>query len=334
MSRNTVVIVVACAQDNAIGLNNSMPWGKFKHDMGRFVRLTKGHPVIMGRKTFQSIGQMPLPERENIVLTRKPETMPDAVKTYGNLHSCTSLDDALSLAGGFATGKTCIIGGAEIYRQAMPFADCIHLTRIGACYGADTFLPEIEADMWSESDKESVVENGTTLEFVNLMRTATEINLQQEKEMALQSLLKLNNNHEIQLARLDMATFLNLIGKSYSAVKIAPNDALLVSFNEQSDYSSPNFKWFKERFERFTYVDRVVVSPRLRGRGYGRRLYEDLMAKACTDGRSLIACEINVVPPNPESMAFHQSMGFKETGTGKVGGRTVTYMIRDTDSKG
>ncbi len=91
-------------------------------------------------------------------------------------------------------------------------------------------------------------------------------------------------------------------------------DALLIGLEQGSDYASPNYRWFEQRFDRFAYVDRVVVAPAARGTGLARRLYEDFFAAAREAGHARVCCEVNYDPPNPTSDAFHARMDFEEIG--------------------
>jgi len=136
-------IVVAIAANNAIGKNNKLLWHLPK-DLKHFKELTTGHTVIMGRKTFDSVGK-PLPNRRNIVVTRQNI----------QIESCevvNSLDAALELAKGET--EVDIVGGAEIYRQAMPLTDFIYLTVVHQNFEADTFFPEIDESQWQEIARE------------------------------------------------------------------------------------------------------------------------------------------------------------------------------------
>jgi predicted GNAT superfamily acetyltransferase len=92
-------------------------------------------------------------------------------------------------------------------------------------------------------------------------------------------------------------------------------------------YDSPNYLWFRARYPRFVYVDRIVVAGGARGRGYARRLYADLIKHALATGHDLIVCEINPDPPNPASEAFHACLGFVEVGSAIIhgGSKTVSY---------
>jgi len=136
-------IVVAIAANNAIGKNNKLLWHLPK-DLKHFKQLTTGHTVIMGRKTFDSVGK-PLPNRRNIVVTRQN------IQIEG-CEVVNSLNAALELAKGEA--EVDIVGGAEIYRQAMPLTNFIYLTIVHQDFEADTFFPEIDENHWQEIDRE------------------------------------------------------------------------------------------------------------------------------------------------------------------------------------
>ena len=112
--------------------------------------------------------------------------------------------------------------------------------------------------------------------------------------------------------------------------RLARCDAFLIGFDQDADYHSPNFLWFRERYPRFAYVDRVAVAAPARGRGLARALYEDFFTKAAADGHTVIACEVNSDPPNPGSDAFHMALGFAVVGQAAIygGKRTVRYYMR------
>lgn len=104
--------------------------------------------------------------------------------------------------------------------------------------------------------------------------------------------------------------------------------ALLVALREDTQPQGPNHAWFTARLPRFAYVDRVVVAPALRGRGLGRALYADLAALALAAGVELLCCEVNLDPPNPRSMRFHESLGFAAAGeaTDPRNGKRLRYL--------
>ena len=140
-----VTMVVAIAENNAIGKNNQLLWHLPK-DLKHFKTITSGHTVIMGRKTFDSVGK-PLPNRRNIVVTRNREL------SIGNVEVVNDLATALELCSG--EQEVFIVGGAEIYKQAMKDTGRIYLTVVHASFEADTFFPEIDHDIWKVIASES-----------------------------------------------------------------------------------------------------------------------------------------------------------------------------------
>jgi dihydrofolate reductase len=135
-----VSLVVATDERGAIGMDGGLPW-QLPDDLRRFKALTLGKPVIMGRRTWDSIGR-PLPGRHNIVLTRQRGLqIPGATVV-------DSLDAALAVAGDVP--EVCVIGGAEIFREALPRVGVVHLTRVLATVAADTFLQALDPADWSE----------------------------------------------------------------------------------------------------------------------------------------------------------------------------------------
>jgi dihydrofolate reductase len=134
-------LIVAMDRNNAIGFANDLPWGRgLKDDLANFKKLTTGASVIMGRKTFESIGSRPLPNRENIVVSRTP-TGVKGVLTAG------SLDSAYALA----RYPIFVIGGGQIYKQALSDMDVLYVTRVDAEFvEADVFFPEIDMTVWRE----------------------------------------------------------------------------------------------------------------------------------------------------------------------------------------
>lgn len=169
-----LAIVVACDRNGAIGLGNRMPWRRLKRDLGRFARLTKGHPVIMGRRTFESIGAKPLPGRENIVVSRSVSTLARRHALVLGLQFAESLEEAVVTARMIEppgdSARVFVIGGEDIYRQAMPLADIIHLTRVGIECEADRHFPPPDPAEWEETARESVDDDGIALEFIELRR--------------------------------------------------------------------------------------------------------------------------------------------------------------------
>ena len=137
-----VSIIVAIAQNGTIGDKNSLLW-HIKEDMRFFRTTTSGHPVIMGRKTFESLGSKPLPKRTNIVITRADREFEGALTAH-------SLEEAIRMAG--EDEEIFIMGGAQIYREALPVVDRMYITVVERDYEGDTSFPEIDYSQWKLVD--------------------------------------------------------------------------------------------------------------------------------------------------------------------------------------
>ncbi len=148
--------------------------------------------------------------------------------------------------------------------------------------------------------------------------------------VAVNALLALNNANAVELSWLDGDRLQQMIGQAFLARRLGNADAFLLAFDQKANYGSPNFLWFRGRFERFVYVDRIVVALPARGRGLARRLYADLFEHAVRAGHNRIVCEVNTTPPNPASLSLHEQLGFSQVGVGSFDGgcRTVCYMAR------
>ena len=143
------------------------------------------------------------------------------------------------------------------------------------------------------------------------------------------SLLALNNAHSVELGMLDEGRLRHLVAQAFLAARIGEADALLLALDQNADYDSPNFLWFRSRFERFVYVDRIVVAASARGRGLARRLYSEVFKQAALAGHDRVFCEVNSHPPNPQSDAFHAALGFTQFGAGAThGAKIVRYLAR------
>src|SRR5579859_1525544 len=121
------------------------------------------------------------------------------------------------------------------------------------------------------------------------------------------ALLALNNAHARELSWLEPARLAHLVGQGFFARRIGHLDAFLLAFDQDADYDSPNFRWFRERYQRFVYVDRIAVASSARGRGLARQLYRELFAEAARARHCSVVCEVNSQPPNPASDAFHDA---------------------------
>jgi dihydrofolate reductase len=151
MGISSIVIIAAVAENSVIGQGGVMPW-RLKSDMQHFRELTFGKPVVMGRKTYDSLQIRPLPGRTNIVATR------DRSFTAPGVLVAPSLDAALQAARGDAMRRgsdIMVIGGAEIYTQAMPLADRLEITQVHMMPEGDTMFPPIDPAVWREAARSS-----------------------------------------------------------------------------------------------------------------------------------------------------------------------------------
>lgn len=139
-----VSLIVALSSDRAIGRNGDLPW-HIPEDMARFKSVTMGHPVIMGRKTWESIPRRPLPGRRNMVVSHNPDYIAEGAEVF------TSIEDALAACEGCETPF--IIGGASIYARTLPYATRLYVTEVDTLVpDADAHFPEISADEWKLSE--------------------------------------------------------------------------------------------------------------------------------------------------------------------------------------
>ncbi len=130
------------ARNRVIGRDNHLPW-RLPADLAYFKQVTMGHPVIMGRRTWESIGR-PLPGRQNIVVSRNPDYSAPGATVVG------SLDDAWRAAGD--VDEACVIGGTSLFAEALPLADRIHLTEVDAEVEGDTYFPPFDRSQWVERE--------------------------------------------------------------------------------------------------------------------------------------------------------------------------------------
>jgi uncharacterized protein len=145
------------------------------------------------------------------------------------------------------------------------------------------------------------------------------------------AILALNQAHLTETSELDAALLRALIAQAFHVgLRDRGRHAFLIALDQDALSQSPNFQWFRSRYERFVYIDRVIVAPSQRGRGMARVLYEELFAAAVQAGHVLIGCEVNFEPPNPASDAFHEALGFSEVGRARLaaGKKIVRYLTR------
>ena len=160
-----IALIAALAENRVIGRENRLPW-RLPADLRRFKSVTMGKPVIMGRKTYESIGK-PLPGRSNIVVTRDPDYRAQGCQV---VHS---LERALEAGAGHA--EVMVIGGAQLYREALGRAERMYLTLIRAEVDGDTLFPDIEPQQWRELERESHradEKNQYDYDFITLQRVS------------------------------------------------------------------------------------------------------------------------------------------------------------------
>ena len=144
------------------------------------------------------------------------------------------------------------------------------------------------------------------------------------------ALLALNNDHAAELSFKTPEDFAQLLEAASHVRATAEGHALLVAFDETCTYDNANFHWLKQHYNRFYYVDRVVVGAAARGQGLAGKLYAELVTRTRQEGRERLVCEINRVPPNPGSDSFHEFLGFAPVGEAALGGgKIVRYWVKE-----
>ncbi len=156
-----MVLVAARADNGVIGVGGDLPW-RLPPDLARFKRTTTGHVVVMGRRTYDSIGRA-LPGRTNVVVTRQAGWTADGVLVAG------SLEDALAVAARHE-GDVMVIGGGEIYAQALDLADTVELTEVHLFPKGDAHFPDLDPAVWREVSREPYEHEGVRFDFVRLER--------------------------------------------------------------------------------------------------------------------------------------------------------------------
>jgi dihydrofolate reductase len=151
MTEIHIAFVVAIARNGAIGIEGGLPW-RLPGDLAFFKRMTMGKPILMGRKTWESLPRKPLPGRPNLIVTRDADYKADGAEVFSHI------DDALArgrnLAREMRVDEISVIGGAEIYRQTLPVATRLYITEVDAEPEADTFFPDFDRSQWQEAWRE------------------------------------------------------------------------------------------------------------------------------------------------------------------------------------
>lgn len=161
MNKPKISIIAALSNDGALGKNNKLLW-HIPEDMKRFKNITTGHPIIMGRKTYDSLGRL-LPHRTNIIVTRNTSFSIEGAVVVG------SLEEALKKAREIENEEVFVIGGGQIFKEAMPVTDKLYLTLVEGDHEADTFFPEYNEFKKIIFEKEGISE-GYKYKFVELER--------------------------------------------------------------------------------------------------------------------------------------------------------------------
>jgi dihydrofolate reductase len=156
-------VIVALAKNRVIGLNNTLPW-HLPEDLKRFKQLTMGHHIIMGRKTYESLGRL-LPGRQTVIVTRNPNYKVDGAIVVHSLEQAISVSSADS--------EAFLIGGAELYQQSLPLAKRLYLTMIDAEFEGDAYFPEIELDHWDLLEQQDLIsQQGWAFHYLSYQRKA------------------------------------------------------------------------------------------------------------------------------------------------------------------
>lgn len=145
MNPPQIIIIAAVARNRAIGLDNKLLW-RLPEDLKRFKALTMGCPILMGRKTFESLGR-PLPGRRNLVISRNEACRFDGAEVFASLEA--------ALVACATESKIFVIGGGEVYAQALPIADVLDLTEVDDAPLADAFFPDFDCEQWQECSRET-----------------------------------------------------------------------------------------------------------------------------------------------------------------------------------
>ncbi|MGR8998048.1 MAG: dihydrofolate reductase [Gammaproteobacteria bacterium] len=145
-----IILIVAMASNRVIGNNNVMPW-HLSADLKKFKQITMGSPILMGRKTFESIGR-PLPGRTNIILSRNSEYRQDGCLVFNDIEKAIK-------KGCESSGEIFVIGGADLYEAMLPIADALYITIINREFQGDAFFPDIDMNEWSEVEREDIYDD-------------------------------------------------------------------------------------------------------------------------------------------------------------------------------
>lgn len=159
-------MIAAMAGNRVIGRANALPW-HISADLKHFKRTTLGKPIVMGRKTYESIGR-PLPGRTNIVVTRQRNFQPEGVRVVHTTEAAVAAAQEVATADG--AQEVMVIGGEQLYRSLLPYAQRLYLTEVEGSIEGDAWFPELAADEWVELERERLEEGEWRFSFVTLER--------------------------------------------------------------------------------------------------------------------------------------------------------------------
>ncbi len=145
-----ISLIVALSSNRAIGLDGKMPW-HLSADLKRFKQITMGHPILMGRKTFESIGR-PLPGRTNIIVSRNPAYSAEGCIVVESVEAAISQGCQLA-------DEVFVIGGSTLYKATLPIAGSLYITEINQAFDGDTFFPDFDTGDWTEVEREDVTDD-------------------------------------------------------------------------------------------------------------------------------------------------------------------------------
>lgn len=300
-----ISIIVAIAQNNIIGGDNSLLW-HISEDLRNFKRITSGHPVIMGRKTFESLGR-PLPNRTNVVITRQDLKIEGCEVVH-------SLEEAIAL---FSKDEEIfIIGGAQIYAQALNIADKLYITRVEHTYEGDTLFPKWDNEQWHITSKESF-ERGEKYphpfsfeEYTRApqytIRDTTAADIPLIRELAAESFEPTYRN----ICSAEQIEF--MFDWMYSVESLekqfAEGHRFYILYDNQG--LAVGYGSIEQQEPKLFHLQRLYLNPSTQGKGHGKRLFWHLASEVKRIGGAGCRMELNV---NRENIAtkFYFAQGMK-----------------------
>lgn len=245
-------IIAAFDKNNGVGINNTLPWNLSK-DLIRFKAITQHNPIVMGRKTFESIGK-PLPNRINIVLSRDKNWALSMKKAHKGLIVLSSWEDLETWISEFTPEHIYIIGGPQIWKEALPFTHQLLLTKIEKEYECDAFFPQLKESDWVKSDEIIY----TDYAFVNYIKkeksfisVIKETKVSTEYiEIAIKDLMQYSVSDKLDAY--EKIRFSAIKENAYIHISLKQNEAL--SFEKDIKFNYDNEtekKWFIERFPQY-----------------------------------------------------------------------------------